>query len=641
MELFKLFGTIAVDNSEANEALDDTTEKASTVKDKLSAGIETCAKWGTAIVGGASVASGAMVNFASSSASAADEIDKMSAKIGISKQGYQEWAYVMGQNGADINSLQMGMKTLITQMDGAAAGTESSVEMFDALGVSIYDANGQMKDQETMMREVLYALADMENGTEKAKLANDLFGRSGSELMPMLNQGSQGMKELTDRAHELGLIMSDDTVTAGVALGDIMDDVKQSVGMLGTKLGTSLFPILQKICEIIIANLPMIQGLFDKLAPVVTVLLEGLLPPLMELASTILPVLIELIAEFLPPLVEIVSAILPVIVALFEALMPLFQLTIDLLSPIIDLFTTLIVPIIELIASAITPLIDVISTLIQAILTPLQPILEVLCNTIGSVLTPIIQTLSPIIQTVSSVLQPLMDLFSVFISTLLTPIIPLIETLASILTTVLGAAFTALQPIIESVMGLFSGLIDFITGVFSGNWEQAWNGIVDVFKGIFNLIPTAIESILNGAIGLINGIIGGINDVTGWVGVPAIPYIPTLSLPKLEKGGVLEEGQVGLLEGNGAEAVVPLDRNSAWISRVAADMRAHGIGGADNEIMNKIFDKLNEVHELLAFNIPQMARMQVCLDTGALIGELAPGMDEALGELAQMDERGV
>jgi phage-related protein len=640
MELFKLFGTIAIDNSEANEALDDTSEKASGAMEKLSAGIGTAAKWGTAIVGASTVASSAMVGFASNSASAADEIDKMSAKIGISKQGYQEWSYVMGQNGADVNSLQMGMKTLITQMDKAADGTEESMEMFDALGVSIYDANGNLKDQETMMNEVMYALADMENGTEKAKLANDLFGKSGSELMPMLNQGSQAMKDLTDRSHELGLIMSDDTVNAGVALGDIMDDVKQSVGMLGTKLGTSLFPILQKVCELVIANLPMIQGLFDKLAPVVTTLLEGLLPPLMELVGTILPVIIDFIAELLPPLVEIVSAVLPIIVELFEAIMPLLQLVLELLSPLIDLVTSLIVPIIELASAAITPLIEVFKTLIQAVLTPLQPILDTLCNTLGTILTPIIETLAPVIQTVSSVLQPLMDLFSGFINVILTPIIPLIETVANVLGTTLGGAFTALSGIVEEIMGVFGGLIDFLTGVFTLNWEQAWNGIVDVFKGIFNLIPTAIETIINAAIGLINGIITGVNNVTGWVGIPEIPYIPTVTIPKLEKGGILEEGQVGLLEGNGAEAVVPLDQNHAWISKVAADMRSHGIGG-DSDLMSKIFDKLDEVHELLAFNLPMMARMQVCLDTGALIGELAPGMDEALGELAIMGERGV
>ena len=89
-------------------------------------------------------------------------------------------------------------------------------------------------------------------------------------------------------------------------------------------------------------------------------------------------------------------------------------------------------------------------------------------------------------------------------------------------------------------MDVFGGLIDFISGVFSGNWEQAWNGIVDMFKGIFNLIPTIIESILNGAIWIINQLIGGINALTGAIGIPAIPTIPDVTLPRFHTGGIVD-----------------------------------------------------------------------------------------------------
>ena len=113
---------------------------------------------------------------------------------------------------------------------------------------------------------------------------------------------------------------------------------------------------------------------------------------------------------------------------------------------------------------------------------------------------------------------------------------------------VLVAAFDLISPIIDTVMDVFGGLIDFITGIFSGNWEQAWNGIVDMFKGIFNLIPSIVEGILNGAIGIINGLIGGINKLTGAIGIPAIPTIPTVKLPRFHAGGVVdfEAGGEGL-----------------------------------------------------------------------------------------------
>lgn len=76
--------------------------------------------------------------------------------------------------------------------------------------------------------------------------------------------------------------------------------------------------------------------------------------------------------------------------------------------------------------------------------------------------------------------------------------------------------------------------------MFTGNWEQAWEGIVNIFKGIFNLIPTIVESVINGAIGIINGIISGINAVTGLIGIPEIPKIPNVSIPRFHVGGIVD-----------------------------------------------------------------------------------------------------
>lgn len=263
MELFQLFGSILVDNEKANASIAKTDKEAEKLSTKFSNGIKTVGKWGTAIAAAATVAGGALLGVANNSASAMDEIDKMSAKIGISKQGYQEWAYVMGQNGMEIEKMQVGMKTLVSQMDGVASGNKNATEMFNKLGLSVYDATGKLKDQETMMNETMFALADMENGTEKARLATELFGKSGVEMMPMLNGGSEGMRELTARAHELGLVVSDEAVTSGVVFGDTMDDVKASLGMVGTRIGNEIIPIFQKMAEWVITNVPVMLEKYD------------------------------------------------------------------------------------------------------------------------------------------------------------------------------------------------------------------------------------------------------------------------------------------------------------------------------------------------------------------------------------------
>ena len=167
MEIFRLIGSVFVDTDQANESIQKTDEKAGGLGQTLLGGVETAAKWGAAIVTGATAAAGALVGVATNAAGAMDEIDKGSAKVGISKQAYQEWSYVLGQNGMDISKMEVGMKTLVAAMDGAASGTESAAANFEALGLSIYDADGKLKDQETMMNEAIYALASMENGTER------------------------------------------------------------------------------------------------------------------------------------------------------------------------------------------------------------------------------------------------------------------------------------------------------------------------------------------------------------------------------------------------------------------------------------------------------------------------------------------
>ena len=89
---------------------------------------------------------------------------------------------------------------------------------------------------------------------------------------------------------------------------------------------------------------------------------------------------------------------------------------------------------------------------------------------------------------------------------------------------------------VQESMYAHGGIIDFITGVFSGNWEKTWNRIVRIFKEVFNLIPSIAEGILNGAIRGINGLINGINNIGENFGI-WIPAIPDISLPRFATGG--------------------------------------------------------------------------------------------------------
>ena len=560
MEIFRLIGSVFVDTEKADESIQKTDEKAGSLGQTLLNGVGTAAKWGAGIVAGATAAAGALVGIATDAAGAMDAIDKGSAKVGISKQAYQEWGYVLGQNGMDIGKMEVGMKTLVAAMDGAAAGTDSAVAKFDALGLSIYDSNGKLKDQETMMSEAIYALANMENGTEKARLATELFGKSGVEMMPMLNGGAEGIADLTQRAHDLGLVMSDEAVTAGVVLGDTMDDVKQSFGALGNQLGVGFMPIIQSILDLILENLPTIQAMFDKLAPVLVGLLEGVLPPLFTLIESLLPVVFDLLEAIIPIVVDVVEAVLPVFISLIEMLLPPFvQIVSALLPPLL----ALLLPIMEL---------------LSPILELLQPILDL-----------VVSILSPLAELISGLLTPLVSIVSKVIEVALIPLQAQFTTLSGLLSGTVNAALGLIMNKVDTIKGVFSGLIQFVKGVFTGDWKQAWNGVEKIFSSVFEGMKNAFKIPINWIIDGINSFIRGLNKlkIPDWVPGVGGKGLSLSTIPKLEEGGVLEKGQTGFLEGNGAEAVVPLHNNKKWVSAVAQDMAENGIGGAaSNELLD-------------------------------------------------------
>nr|DAH09161.1 MAG TPA: minor tail protein [Caudoviricetes sp.]DAO93386.1 MAG TPA: minor tail protein [Caudoviricetes sp.] len=179
----------------------------------------------------------------------------------------------------------------------------------------------------------------------------------------------------------------------------------------------------------------------------------------------------------------------------------------------------------------------------------------------------------------------------------------------------------------SSIRNVFSTVGSFFTGIF----QQAWNGITNIFNrlggffsgvwnsvtGIFKsagmaignaisgAVKTAVNFVLSKAIGIINGFIGAINAVIGVINkIPGVSLskISKLGVPQLERGGVLAKGQVGLLEGNGAEAVVPLDQNEKWIAAVAREMKAALAGNqtamAAGDIVIPVYigqSKLNDI----------------------------------------------
>ncbi|MDY3240750.1 MAG: hypothetical protein SOW80_11605 [Anaerovoracaceae bacterium] len=266
MEIFKLFGSIFVDSSAAQESISKTSGKAEGLGSKLKKGITTAAKWGAA-VGAAAVAVGtAMVGAAGKVASTADEIDKASRRAGTTAENYQRLKYAMGQSGISAEKFEKSMIKNQQALNKAAEGAAEYADAYDKLGVSIRDSNGNLREADSVYEEALKKLADMEDINQRNAIANQLFGKSYADLAPILDSGSKGIDDLTSRAEKLGIIMGQDVVDAGVKFGDTMDDANQMGGAFFNMIAAELLPMLQAFLDFIIAHAPEIKETIKNVA---------------------------------------------------------------------------------------------------------------------------------------------------------------------------------------------------------------------------------------------------------------------------------------------------------------------------------------------------------------------------------------
>lgn len=509
--IFSLYGSIFIDNEKANKGIDETTKKGEAAGSKVGSAFGNIAKTavatGTAVVGAATALGGAALGAAEKLSAHADEIDKVSQKLGLSREAYQEWDYVLSQAGVEITSMQTGLKTLTNKLDDAKNGSSSATAMFEKLGLSMSDL--QNMSREDAFNSVITAMQGMEDSTARAALANDLFGKSGQELTALFNTSAEATENLKNKAHELGMVMSDEAVTAGVNFTDAMDTLKRSGEGLFMSFASGLMPIIQSVVDILIANMPTIQAVISQMAPIITSLFEQLMPPLMELGQTLFPILIDLIMQIIPPCMNIITAVLPVITQLLQMLLP----------PILQ--------IVQMILPLLLSLIEPILPLLQPILSLLQPLIELLM----AIITPLVEILD-------AILPPLIEVISRVIEIALIPLQSNFTLLAGILSGTVTAAFSQIQNIIDTIKGVFSGLIDFIVNVFTGNWQGAWNAVKNIFSSVFEGIKTAFKIPINWIIDGINSFIKAINKIKIPDWVPAVGglgfNIPTI--PRLRVG---------------------------------------------------------------------------------------------------------
>lgn len=171
-----------------------------------------------------------------------DEIAKNSTRLGISIESYQELSHAMELSGGNITEASSAIRRLSANMLDAQQGVALAVDAFASMGVETTTAAGGLRSVDDVLADLATEFAGMEDGAEKTARAMELFGRSGATLIPLLNQGADGIAAMREEAHDLGLVISDETARAAEALNDDLTRLKGIAGGLAREIATELIP---------------------------------------------------------------------------------------------------------------------------------------------------------------------------------------------------------------------------------------------------------------------------------------------------------------------------------------------------------------------------------------------------------------
>ena len=506
------------------------TEKAGDQFQKVGEVLKTVGKAmaaAAAAIGAGAVAAGKKIwDMANDTAAAGDTVDKMSQKLGMSAEAYQEWDYVLSQSGVDIESMGAGFKSLTNLVDKATSGNDKAAASFEKLGISTRD----LKD---MSREDIFALTvkrmqEMGDTTDRAALANTIFGKSGQDLAPLLNQTAEATQDLKDEAHDLGFVMSDEAIGASVRFTDSLDTLKRT--FKGVKDGITA-ELLPGITSIMNGLTGLLSGNEETKRQAITAIKFGAyeivkaikeaIPQATEVLKTVLDVIGELAVDLFPDLLSLfVDITTQLFASLSESLPEILPVLFDALFSLLDTLLSDGLP------TLLNSLMAVAGKLLDSFLEKFPELLNKLITFIGNI--DLGKLLEQFLGAVEKIAAMIADNLPTIVDNLVKAIINLIKTIdwkeliASgnrILMSITDGILSAIPSLIDALPDLIEAIIDFLTDP---------DTLIELVKGAVKLVFKLIEKLPEifmhlisamGRIGinLIEGLWEGISKAGAWL----------------------------------------------------------------------------------------------------------------------------
>lgn len=542
-----------------------------------------------------------------------DNISEYSGKFKQAGYSAEEYFQLM-QNGLDggaynLDKVNDAINEVTTRLvDG---NIEGALDSFDTKTQDVFKAWQEgRKTQKDVVNAIVEDISRTTNQQEKLNKTATAFGTMGEDF----NAGFiQSLTTVGNKYKDVEGAMDKVKEIANGGLKNALSGLGRAFLDSFTPIGELITPILAGIIGLITVAIQGIQQGFAKVGDVISSVLskidtsgiteltsqvsEVLAPAFDEVRKAIdeMKVALEPIAKEIlgkignaiqnvvnqaqkiltvvgPPILAIIKKIIQTVIGMIPVITSILQVVGSVVSGIISFITMVVTYVgtaIATILGFIMPIVQIVATIVANIWSVILTVAQNIWSKVSEVVTAIIGFVSNLFKTVSDIINKIWSKIQDSMNKVRDKVQGVIDNINKYFNNVKSTVSDVFNGIWSKVQGVMDNVGNKISNVLQGI-QNAWSGLKGFVSGVFGGIEGAVSSLVGSVKGMVNGVIGGINGAIGIIN--KIPGVHIGKIPRLERGGVLKRGQIGLLEGNGAEAVVPLEKNKAWIRAVAKDM---------------------------------------------------------------------
>lgn len=225
-------------------------------------------EWGKELVEG-------LAEFVQKGAEAAEQAGRLAQATGIPVEQFSRLAYAANVTGLSSDDLAKSLEKLDKNLAAAGAGAVQQTALFNALGVAVKDSSGNVRPVEDVLGDLAQTFSGLQDGASKTALAIQVFGKSGAQLIPFLNEGRAGIKELEEEADRLGITLTGQAAASAKGFEDNVKKLELAVNSIATRVAGDLTPALKALTDSFIASDTASSGL-KTTAQDLTVFIKGL-----------------------------------------------------------------------------------------------------------------------------------------------------------------------------------------------------------------------------------------------------------------------------------------------------------------------------------------------------------------------------